>query len=227
MLLPNTGCDSVADIFFVVDSSGSIRDKNPPDGSRDNWQLILDFVANVVERFRVGAGSTDVRIGFIKYSNNAEIVFYLDTYQDKNSIISAVRNVRYGGGFTNTQEALRLLRTQGFQQSRGDRMSALNIAIVITDGESNAQQQNTVPEAERLQNMGVTVFTIGVTSAVNINEIRRISSAPRTENVNWFTAPDFTDLTTILNTVLERACPTLPPLTPTVTRPRPGRLHTH
>ena len=131
MLLPNTGCDSVADIFFVVDSSGSIRDKNPPDGSRDNWQLILDFVANVVERFRVGAGSTDVRIGFIKYSNNAEIVFYLDTYQDKNSIISAVRNVRYGGGFTNTQEALRLdcpiLQVRFFRSSKVGKKCLYNV----------------------------------------------------------------------------------------------------
>ena len=31
----------------MIDSSGSIRDNNPQDGSFDNWNLILDFVKQV------------------------------------------------------------------------------------------------------------------------------------------------------------------------------------
>ena len=40
------GCDLI-DLCIVIDSSGSIRDNNPQDGSFDNWNLILDFVKQV------------------------------------------------------------------------------------------------------------------------------------------------------------------------------------
>ena len=36
------------DLCVVIDSSGSIRDNNPSDGSYDNWELILDFVKEVL-----------------------------------------------------------------------------------------------------------------------------------------------------------------------------------
>ena len=35
------------DLCIVIDSSGSIRDNNPPDNSYDNWRLLLDFVEMV------------------------------------------------------------------------------------------------------------------------------------------------------------------------------------
>ena len=41
----------VADLVFVLDNSGSIRDNDPPGGN--NWQLILDFVKSVVEMLDV------------------------------------------------------------------------------------------------------------------------------------------------------------------------------
>ena len=40
------GCDLV-DLCIVIDSSGSIRDNNPDDGSYDNWKLTLEFVQEV------------------------------------------------------------------------------------------------------------------------------------------------------------------------------------
>jgi len=46
------------DICFVVDHSGSIRDKNPP--GVDNWDLILDFMARLVSQIDVGVDRTHV-----------------------------------------------------------------------------------------------------------------------------------------------------------------------
>ena len=37
----------VIDVCVVIDSSGSIRDNNPADGSFDNWELLLEFVKQV------------------------------------------------------------------------------------------------------------------------------------------------------------------------------------
>ncbi len=39
-------CDRI-DLCIVIDSSGSIRDNNPSDGSYDNWSLMLNFVVEV------------------------------------------------------------------------------------------------------------------------------------------------------------------------------------
>ncbi len=40
-------CQEVVDLCIIVDSSGSIRDNNPSDGSYDNWDLLLQFVREV------------------------------------------------------------------------------------------------------------------------------------------------------------------------------------
>ena len=39
---------ALIDLCVVIDSSGSIRDNNPPDGSYDNWELLLEFVEQVI-----------------------------------------------------------------------------------------------------------------------------------------------------------------------------------
>jgi len=41
----------VADIAFVIDNSGSIRDNDPPGGN--NWQLIINFVKSIIDVFTV------------------------------------------------------------------------------------------------------------------------------------------------------------------------------
>jgi len=52
--------ECVADIAFVIDNSGSIRDNDPPGGN--NWQLILDFVKSIVEKFTISPDVTRVAV---------------------------------------------------------------------------------------------------------------------------------------------------------------------
>ena len=77
-----SGCNGyVADIVFVVDSSGSIRDANPSDGSYDNWNLVLTYINNVIASMNVDFNS-GVRVGLVDYSAYATNVFYLSRYED-------------------------------------------------------------------------------------------------------------------------------------------------
>ena len=46
------------DLMLVVDSSGSIRNMNPEDGSVDNWQLIRDFLSSLTQLFNIGTVSS-------------------------------------------------------------------------------------------------------------------------------------------------------------------------
>ena len=55
--------------------------------------------------------------------------------------------MEYVRGRTNTAEALKLLYSEMFTPFNGDRVDIPNYGIVITDGESNINEQNTLPEA--------------------------------------------------------------------------------
>ena len=59
------GC-SVADVVFLIDNSGSIRDNEPP--STNNWQLILDFVSSVVEMLDVRPEA--IRVGLVDFGQS-------------------------------------------------------------------------------------------------------------------------------------------------------------
>ena len=51
ILLFPTIAECVADIAFVIDNSGSIRDNDPPGGN--NWQLIIDFVKSIIQMYTI------------------------------------------------------------------------------------------------------------------------------------------------------------------------------
>ena len=147
----------------MIDSSGSIRDANPPDGSFDNWKAILDFVNTVVSSLEIGADK--IRVGAVKFSDEARIMFYLNDFTDGDTLRRNISRTSYSGGFTNTADALMLTRTQCFNRNRGDREKVPNLAIVITDGIPTVNSGRTTPEANRLkahnQNGQTNVIAIG------------------------------------------------------------------
>lgn len=59
------------DLAFLLDSSGSVVEENS-----DAWLRMLEFVSSVVNRFDVG--ETTAHVGLIRYSNDAEVIFYLN-----------------------------------------------------------------------------------------------------------------------------------------------------
>jgi Mg-chelatase subunit ChlD len=94
----------VADIVFVVDSSGSI--------GADNFQKVRQFIRDVVMTFDVGPNST--RVGLVEYSTSAHIEFKLNEKTNRTDLLSAVDAIAYSGGGTSTSDALELMRLQGF-----------------------------------------------------------------------------------------------------------------
>lgn len=71
-----TCSDNLLDLVFVVDSSGSIQDKGA-----NNYNLLLTFIVNVINDLDIGANRT--RVGLVKFSNQAESMFFLNTYNNK------------------------------------------------------------------------------------------------------------------------------------------------
>lgn len=109
-----------------------------------------------------------------------------------------------GGGETNTRAALNLLHTAVFTASRGDRLGVPNRAVVITDGQSNVQQDRTLTEAAEARRSGVELFVVGVGEDVNVAELHGIASTPGSEHVLMMRSTSMSSA--VANTLLDRLC---------------------
>jgi len=85
-----------ADVVFVVDFSGSI-----------GFQFIIQFIKDTVQMFPVG--SHDNLVGIILFSTNARLYFNEQTHTYHAALLTALNNLHYYGGPTNTAAALDLL----------------------------------------------------------------------------------------------------------------------
>lgn len=84
---------------------------------------------------------------------------YFFIYRDKQEVLNAI-GFYPDRGRTNTQDALSLLGREMFSTSRGARQGVADIAILVTDGYSNVNEQNTVPEATRLKDNDKGTFRV-------------------------------------------------------------------
>ncbi len=130
------------------------------------------------------------------------------------SILNTIRSLEYTGGQTHTGDAVNQAIMEVFGQD-GDRPNATNVAIIITDGvpNPNSQRRDAIINVETLQSIATT-FAIGITHEIDDNLLMLLSSRPRELNVNYFTAPNFTQLKENLQPILSRVCVT--PTVPTI-----------
>ena len=206
---PPPTCQSRVDLCLVIDSSGSIRDNNPPGGQPDNYDLQLEFLANLVRAFSIGQDAT--RVCGLIFSEQIILEFTLDQYNSADDIVAAILASPYLGQTTNTPEALRQCRLQCFNVATGDRPNVPNLAIVVTDGVPfpPERRQPALDEAMALKDTGALVIPIGITDAVDVEFLREMSSPPQLEGQNFFTATDFDALNEIRRTVVEGTCETI------------------
>ena len=199
-------CAVQVDLCFVIDSSGSIRDNNPPDRTYDNYELQLQFLTALVSAFTIGSDAT--RVGAIVFSEQVMLEFALNTYETAEAINAALLATPYLGQTTNTPQALIQTRTECFSAANGDRPNVPNLAIVVTDGVPfpDSRRSPALDEAKALKDSGATVISIGITDNIDADFLREMSSPPQIEGQNYFTATDFNALTQIVNTVVQGTC---------------------
>ncbi len=188
----------MADIVFIVDSSGSINEV------RQNWPTLVNFIRQFVQSRSIGP--TQTQIGLVEFSNDAFVMFGLDRYSTSVEILSAVDRMRYIGGRTDLAEGMNLARTDVFNMP-GNRNNAKDIAIVITDGIPNENEGDTIPAAQRLKQQGVTIIAVGITDLINENELRAIASSVN----DVILTPNFDTLNREIETLTALACPSEQP----------------
>ena len=151
----------------MIDTSGSI-------GS-SRFQLIREFTANITTELL--RNSTRSSVGVILFDSNAHIQFSLQTYTSLHSLLSAINNLPYSGGGTDTAEALTLLLSTAQNGVLGLRNDSFKVAIVITDGRSSSSSA-TLLAAARLHASNIfDVYAVGVAGA-DLTELQGIASSP-------------------------------------------------
>ena len=202
ILLGPEPCEQQVDLCFVIDSSDSIRQTNPQNMLYDNWNLMLNFVANLVDLFTIASNAT--RVGAVVFSENASVAFHLDAYSDAQSVKNAILTLGYLGNETNTPKAFTVARRNCFDYTKGDRPNVTNLVIFISDGRPwpTTRTEAAKAEAQALKDADVLLIAIGVTEYIDEDFLKSVASPGQ----NYFTAADFTALTPILKSVGERTC---------------------
>ena len=188
--------------MFVVDGSGSVNlDTNTWTFTLDNFRKELNFIIAFVQEFNIGSGSNGVQVGVVVFGDGAYPKFDLNTYTDKNAMMTAVNQITYPKGSTATHTALRYVRETSLTPSKGDRPGAHNVVIVMTDGRSDSPGA-TESEANKLKQLSdTTVYAIGIGSASQ-TELLKIASDP----TNIKQLANFDDLDEFVSELKEKTC---------------------
>jgi hypothetical protein len=162
--------------MFVLDSSGSIRDRH--------YQTVREYAYNFTQGLL--NGDSDSRVGVILYSTTASVEIDLDflSTRPRQELLQEIRDLPYISRFTNTPEGLCLLKSRPWRRG----VSVLRIAVVLTDGKSNLNSTGCMQVNGSLGNVAslseeihsfqppVTVFAVGVGNYV-LEELEAIASS--------------------------------------------------
>lgn len=131
---------------------------------------------NFAERVIYGLDMTYQRakIGLITFGDSATLQFDLNTYGSKEEVITALSFLP-NKGKTNTQDALSMARNRVLTSSGGARNGVPDIAVLITDGYSNVNRGNTIPEAQRLKDNGAALYVVAIGNEVDMDEINAMA----------------------------------------------------
>uniref|UniRef100_A0A8C8RRD2 VWFA domain-containing protein n=1 Tax=Pelusios castaneus TaxID=367368 RepID=A0A8C8RRD2_9SAUR len=174
-----------ADIYFLIDGSGSIY----PNDFKD----MKVFMNEMISMFQVGANR--VRFGVVQYASTPQTEFMISQYNTVMQLKEAIRAIQQSGGGTNTGDALKYMKSLF---AKGARDNVPQLLIVITDGES---QDQVTKAAEELREEGIVIYAIGVKHAIK-KELKDIAG---TEDRMFF-VNDFDSLKLIKHDVVQDIC---------------------
>ena len=112
---PEFVCKAVADVAFIVDSSGSI--------GRRNWLKMLQFLKDMVKAFNVGPDKTHVAV--LAYSTGANVEFRFNRLTGaavtEEGYYGLIDRIRFQRGYTFIDKALLLADREIFTTAAGMR----------------------------------------------------------------------------------------------------------
>ena len=176
-------CDNIADIGFVVDSSGSLR---------RSFGKEKDFVKILADGFGISRDGS--RAGIVTFSYNAVLTAKMSDHQNMKDFRASVDKIPYMGYTTRIDKALKVARDELFVKSNGARAGVPKILFILTDGSQTKDKDAVNPAgiaAEMREKLGVVIFVIGIGRNVVPLELNEIAGGIPSR---MFLAKDFNEL---------------------------------
>jgi Mg-chelatase subunit ChlD len=188
-------CYLPIDLVFALDASGSV--------DVSGFKQIKAFTKRLVDGFQFGV--RDTHVGVVTFSEKGKVQVGLTYTFDKTELFDKIDNIKYDGYRTNTNDALEVVGKDMFSMAGGTRQGVSKVLILLTDGKCTlCGNKGVETSAKKLKDMGVTIFTIGVTDSINREELRQISSSPSDKHM--FFAKTFNDLPASIRGLQEGSC---------------------
>ncbi len=192
-------CEVPTDIAVAIDLSGSMNNDGgtPPQPVTDVLKAAKAFIGN--------ARSAD-QVSLVTFATVGKLVRTLtnDHAGVANSAAALSIDPVEERGYTNTGEAIRLARQElGGERANGN---ARKVIVMLTDGLATAPDPDpdayAKTEAAAAKAAGITVYTIGLGAAVNMDFLRSVATEPKTA----FLAPGTDDLERIYSEITAAIC---------------------
>lgn len=191
----DASCEGAFDLYFVLDRSGSV--------GRD-WAEIYGFVEQLTNRFV----SPRMRVSFIVFSSNAEVLLPLTGDRDKIAKGLDVLSGVVPAGDTYMHEGMK----KALEQMKEQTTKASSIIIALTDGKlAIYPYELTVEQANAARSYGARVYCVGVKD-FDANQLVDIADS---RDQVFPVLEGFQALKSIVNSILKKSCTELYRVEPT------------
>lgn len=122
------------DIIFLIDGSDSV--------GQSGVAHIRDFMLKVVDQLDVRPD--EVRVALVQYGERPKTEFSLNSHDNKQSVISAIKRLRHmGGRGADLAEAIKYVVRNELQESAGVRLTQASQHLVVLTGERSTSDVST------------------------------------------------------------------------------------
>ena len=184
-----TDCRKPYDVYFVIDGSDSISDRD--------FYLLRKSIYDLVDKLNIGEGNG--RMGMLVYSST--IATMVEPSTDTAYLKEHAMNLPHPRDGTDTAIGIKTM-TEIFGVAR--RPGVPQIGVVITDGESKRPAE-TAREARIARDLGITMYAVGVgiSNFTNSSDLYSIASS----RANILSVNSFELLAARLQDVVQLVCP--------------------
>lgn len=185
-----------ADLVFLIEEFS--RDR------QSNFQQVVNFLKTTISSLHIAPDV--VRIGLVFYSEEPQLEFSLDAFQNQAKILEHLDKLtsQRRSGMTNTGAALDFLRNEVFIEEKGSRskQGVQQIAVVITEGFS---QDHVSGPASLLRRAGVTIYAVSTQLGSDRKDLEMIASYPPWKHV--ISLESFLQLSVVRSKIKNQLCP--------------------
>lgn len=199
---PSTfGCPGKVDIAFIVDSSGSISNKD--------YNKMKYFMFSIAKALNISENGAHA--GVVVYSKYAEVAIKFSDFKDVSGFQKAVYKLPHMNSLTRIDLGLKIAYSQLFSSLYGGaRRDVKKLAVILTDGKQSSTdgvKESVAEAAKPLINSGIKTLSIGIGADVDKDELRAMVEYE--EDV--ITAVNFDELLRKIQDISQLTCEQLKP----------------